>query len=76
MQSAELARNAGANQPSAKSTTAAPHPTDPKVWLQQIDALRAAGKTQQAAAEMQRFKAAFPGYEVSSPPPAPPDLPK
>jgi len=71
-----FAKRAGANQPAAKSTAAAPHPTDPKVWLQQIDALRAAGKTEQAAAEMRRFKAAFPGYEVSPPPPAPPDLPK
>jgi len=40
------------------------HPADPKVWLQQIDALRKAGKIGQADAEMRRFKAAFPNYTL------------
>ncbi len=51
----------------------APHPADPKVWLREIQALRVAGKAEQADAEMQRFKAAFPDYGAPSPPP---DLPK
>ncbi len=38
------------------------HPKDPKVWLRQIEALRAQGKTAQADAEMQRFRAALPTY--------------
>jgi hypothetical protein len=45
-----------------KADKAAPHPQDPKVWLRQIDVLRAQGKTAQADAEMQRFRAAFPNY--------------
>jgi hypothetical protein len=57
----------------AKVAVVPPHPADPKVWLQQIDALRAAGKADQADGEMRRFKAAFPNYGIS---PAPPDLPK
>lgn len=57
-----------------RAAVAAPHPADPKVWLQQIDALRAAGKIEQADAEMRRFKAAFPNY--GAPAAAPPDLPK
>jgi hypothetical protein len=56
-----------------KAAAVAPHPADPKVWLQRIDALRAAGKADQADAEMRRFKAVFPNYGSPS---APPDLPK
>ena len=70
----------------APAAPAAPaHPTNPKVWLQQIDALRSAGKAEQAEAEMRRFQAAFPGYAVTpasgptvapAPAAAPGDLPK
>ena len=67
----EQERAAASARKAAKAV--APHPTDPKVWLQQIDALRAAGKADQADAEMQRFKAAFPSYGTPS---APPNLPK
>jgi hypothetical protein len=56
-----------------RAAVAAPHPADPKVWLQQIDALRAAGKIEQADVEMRRFKAAFPNYGS---PAAAPDLPR
>jgi hypothetical protein len=49
-----------------------PHPADPKVWLQQIQTLRSHGKTAQADAEMQRFKAAFPTYPI---PPIEPNTP-
>jgi len=67
----EQERAAASARKAAKAV--APHPADPKIWLQQIDALRAAGKADQADAEMQRFKAAFPSYGTPS---APPDLPK
>jgi hypothetical protein len=52
------------------------HPADPKVWLQQINALRAAGKADQADAEMRRFKAAFPHYAAPPAATQAPDLPK
>jgi len=69
----EPERAAASARKAAKAAMVAPHPADPKVWLQQIAALRAAGKSDQADAEMQRFKAAFPDYRA---PPAQPDLPK
>jgi hypothetical protein len=47
-----------------KPATAPTQPKDPKTWLQQIADLRAEGKTAQADAEMQRFRAAFPAYEA------------
>lgn len=50
-----------------KADKTAPHPQDPKVWLRQIDALRVQGRTAQADAEMQRFRAAFPNYPAKSP---------
>jgi hypothetical protein len=52
------------------------HPADPKAWLQQIDALRAAGKIERADAEMRRFRAAFPGYAAKPAPPASSESPK
>jgi hypothetical protein len=52
------------------------HPADPKAWLQQIDALRAAGKIDRADAEMRRFRAAFPGYAAKPAPPASSESPK
>jgi hypothetical protein len=54
-----------------KAAAAPPHPQDPKTWLEQIAALRAEGKTAQADAEMQRFRAAFPAYPAKPGPPAP-----
>ncbi len=50
--------------------------SDPKTWLQQIDALRAAGKTAQADAELRRFRAAFPAYATKPVPPASFEPPK
>ena len=70
----EQERAAASARKAAKAAAVAPHPADPKFWLQQIDALRAAGKTDQADAEMRRFNAAFP--DLSARPPPPPDLPK
>jgi hypothetical protein len=49
----------------------APHPQDPKTWLQQIADLRAEGKTEQADTEMRRFRAAFPAYSPKPTPAAP-----
>jgi hypothetical protein len=60
-----------------RATAAArPHPADPKAWLLQIDALRSAGKTELADAEMRRFRAAFPGYAAKPAPPASSEAPK
>jgi hypothetical protein len=58
--------------PAAASNAVASHPTDPKVWLRQINALRAAGKAAEADAEMRRFAAAFPAYVPKPAAPAPP----
>jgi hypothetical protein len=68
----EQERAAASARKAAKPAAVAPHPADPKVWLQQIEALRGAGKADQADAETRRFKAAFPNYPGPS---APPDLP-
>ena len=67
------ATKADAPQPKA---TAGRHPADPKAWLEQIDALRAAGKIERADAEMRRFRAAFPGYAAKPAPPASSESPK
>jgi hypothetical protein len=52
------------------------HPADPNDWLQQIDALRAAGKIGLADTEMRRFRAAFPGYALKPTPPASSESPR
>ena len=80
----EMAAGARVARQAAAKSVAAAHPADPKVWLQQINALRAAGKKDQAEAEMRRFKAAFPDYAIPAAPAAAPagpvsptpDLPK
>jgi hypothetical protein len=64
---------AGGPQP---ASAAGQHPADPKAWLQQIDALRAAGQIERADAEMRRFRAAFPGYAAKPAPPASSESPK
>ena len=60
----DFAKRAGVAYPAAKAGAAAPgpHPSDPKLWLQQIDALRTAGDGSRADAEMRLFRAAFPDY--------------
>jgi hypothetical protein len=60
----------------ANEVAAAPHPQDPKVWLQQIEALRSQGKNPQADAEMRLFRAEFPGYAAKPVPPASSEPPK
>jgi hypothetical protein len=67
------ARAANAPTPGAG---VAPHPADPKVWLQQIGALRAAGEKDQADAEMRRFRVVFPGYATNPAAPAASEPPK
>jgi hypothetical protein len=69
----EPERVAASARKAAKPAAVAPHPADPKVWLQQIQDLRAAGKADQAEAEMRRFKTVFPDYDAPS---APSDRPK
>jgi hypothetical protein len=73
----DVGENSGyVTRQAARAAAAGPHPTDPKVWLQQIDALRAAGKIDEANAEMHRFRAAFPGYMAKPAPPASSEPPK
>lgn len=73
----DLGENSGhVTRQAARAAAAGSHPTDPKVWLQQIDALRAAGKIDQANTEMHRFRAAFPGYVAEPAPPASSEPPK
>ena len=62
--------------PAAPAPATPPHPQNPKIWLQQIADLRAEGKTEQADAEMQRFRAAFPGYSAKPAPAAPSEPPQ
>ena len=72
-----LEENSGyVTRQAAPANAAGPHPSDPKLWLQQIDALRAAGKIDAANAEMHRFRAAFPGYVAKPAPPASSEPPK
>ena len=75
-QTAEAENSGYVTRQAARAAAAGPHPTDPKVWLQQIDALRAAGKIDQANTEMHRFRAAFPGYVAKPAPPASSEPPK
>jgi hypothetical protein len=37
---------------------------NPALWLEDINALRRAGRDTEAAAEMRRFRSAYPGYIV------------
>jgi hypothetical protein len=45
----------------ASAKAAAPTP-DPETWLAEIEALEAAGRTEEAAAERERLEAAYPGW--------------
>lgn len=55
--------------------SAATEPKDPKVWLQHIETLRAAGKIAEADAEMHRFRAHFPDYPLNPTTPSPSEPP-
>jgi hypothetical protein len=50
--------------------------TSPQTWLARINALRAAGKSAQADAELRRFRAMFPDYRADGPSPPPSEQPK
>jgi hypothetical protein len=73
---ATTGRVPSAVEPSRSDVAGERDPSDPKNWLQRIDALRAAGQTGLADAEMRRFRAAFPGYAEKTPPPASSEPPK
>jgi hypothetical protein len=73
---ANEAQAAAANGAQAAAAGGPKHPADPKAWLRQIDALRAAGKIELADAEMGRFRAAFPGYAAKPASPASSEPPK
>ena len=60
----------------AETAPAAAHPRDPKLWLQQIDTLRAEGKTAEADAEMRLFREAFPALVRKPLPAVPSETPK
>jgi len=71
----QLAQRTERPQPqlaSRKTEAPVPNSRDPQAWLREIEALRAQGKTAQADAEMQRFRAAFPHYPAQSAAPAQP----
>jgi hypothetical protein len=44
-------------------------PPEPTHWLAEIGALRRAGRTREADAELQRFRRAYPGYPIGDQPP-------
>ena len=75
MREAAVVARAG-GQATKSAVPPAGHPADPKLWLQQIGALRAVGKKDQADAEMVRFKKAFPDYAIPTAAPAASDLSK
>jgi hypothetical protein len=47
-----------------RATPASPRERNPALWLQDINALRRAGRGSEAEAEMRRFRSAYPGYIV------------
>jgi hypothetical protein len=61
---------------SMRKTATPPPSRDPEAWLKRIDALRAAGETARADAELSRFRAAFPAYPLPAALPAPAEPPK
>jgi len=47
-----------------RATPASPRERNPALWLEDINALRRAGRSTEADAEMRRFRSAYPGYIV------------
>jgi len=47
-----------------RATPASPRERNPALWLEDINALRRAGRSNEADAEMRRFRSAYPGYIV------------
>jgi hypothetical protein len=80
-----VAERVAPGAPAPPASTSSAHPTDasqpapptsPQTWMARINALRAAGKTAQADAELRRFRATFPGYRADGPSPPPSEQPK
>jgi hypothetical protein len=47
-----------------RATPASPRERNPALWLEDINALRRAGRGNQADAEMRRFRSAYPDYII------------
>jgi hypothetical protein len=47
-----------------RALPASPRERNPALWLQDIDALRRAGRRNEADAEMRRFRSAYPDYTI------------
>jgi hypothetical protein len=47
-----------------RATPASPRERNPALWLQDINALRRAGRSNEADAEMRRFRSAYPDYII------------
>jgi hypothetical protein len=47
-----------------RATPASPRDRNPVLWLEDINALRRAGRIDEADVEMRRFRSAYPGYIV------------
>jgi hypothetical protein len=47
-----------------RATPASPRERNPVLWLEDINALRRAGRSVEADAEMRRFRSAYPGYII------------
>jgi hypothetical protein len=47
-----------------RAVPASPRERNPALWLEDINALRRAGRSNEAEAEMRRFRSAYPGYIV------------
>ena len=47
-----------------RATPASARERDPVLWLEDIDALRRAGRRDDADAQMRRFRSAYPGYII------------
>lgn len=64
VQAPAAARNAAPLARQTRVQQAADAESDPQAWLARIEALRAQGKQQQADAQLQRLRAAFPDYPI------------
>jgi hypothetical protein len=47
-----------------RATPASPRERNAVLWLEDINALRRAGRTAEAEVEMRRFRSAYPGYII------------
>jgi hypothetical protein len=47
-----------------RATPASPRERNPVLWLEDINALRRAGRTTEAEVEMRRFRSAYPNYII------------